>query len=196
MQQFNVLPMRISPVQLCGWFLAIVFMVTAPLGCGGCASGDGSAQAQSTGQSSGRPGLEEVADELICDYPSCSKESLHECTTCEYAKKYRKEISTMLDEGKTKQEILDHFADTYGEHLLGNPRTPVATVVPFAVVLLGLIPLAIMARSAYHQRKQKSQRPVENKRAKAPAKASTSQKHEPGEIEDPRVAAALRDFDY
>lgn len=190
MNSNTLIALRIGPARLCLWFLAIVFMVTAPLGCGGCAPGDDAAHAQT----SARPGLEEVADELICDFPSCSKESLHECTTCEYAVKYRKEIAAMLAEGKTKPEILNHFADTYGEHLLGNPRNSVATFVPFAVVLAGLIPMAVFARSKRQQRQQQSRKPVSGKRAQTTSKAS--KKQAPGEIEDPRVAEALRDFDY
>lgn len=129
-----------------------------------------------------RPALEEVASELICDYPQCSKESLSECTSCEYAVKYRGEIAAQLEQGQTKEQILNYFASTYGEHLLSNPRNWAAAGIPYLTVLFGLVPLALVLRSRQSKPKNHATPPVQSTLA-APK-------------EDPRVEEALRDYDY
>ena len=192
---------QLGPVRLCSWLGVFLFMATAPLGCGGCVRMETPVNAQemsSAALSSAalRPKLEEVADELICDNPSCSKESLHECTGCEYAIKHRAEIAKQLEQGRSKEQILNWFGDTYGEHLLGSPRPKgfgmMAFVTPALAVLLGLIPVVCLLRS---QVRQRPETPATT------AQGALSQEHQaPVEQtpagEDPRVAAALRDFDY
>ena len=174
---------RIGPQRLFSWFGAFVFMATLPLGC---SPEEAKAQLAATTQevaavAAPRATLEEVAGEFICDHPSCNKESLHECTSCEYAVKYRNEIAAQLKQGHDKEQILNHFAETYGEHLLGAPRSPAAVGVPLLVVLLGLVPLAFVLRSKPH-------------RTLAPQSDLIATKQTPNE--DPRVAAALRDYDF
>ena len=172
----------------CGFFGVALFAVTSPLGCGGCAHPAARAQqaAPATSVSAERPSLDEVAGELICDHPQCSKESLRECTTCENAVRHRDEIARQLEAGKSKAEIVNWFGDTYGEHLLGNPRSQWAAAVPLGAVALGLLPLALILRS---------RRP---KATSTPASTSGARRARPEEpqAEDARVAAALRDFDY
>jgi cytochrome c-type biogenesis protein CcmH/NrfF len=170
----------------CGFFGVALLAVTSPLGCGGCAHPAAHAQqaAPATAVSSvsaERPSLDEVAGELICDNPHCSKESLRECTSCENAVRHRDEIARQLEAGKSKVQIVNWFGDTYGEHLLGNPRSQWAAAVPLGAVALGLLPLALILRS---------------RRPRTPASTSRARKAPVQDAEDPRVAAALRDFDY
>ncbi len=186
--------LRHRPLQGVVGFAASLCVATSPLGCPGCASEAAQAQELAAPNvSATRPApvlvsLDEVASQLICDNPHCSKESLSECTTCEYAVRHRNEIAAMLKQGKSKEQILDFFAATYGEQLLGNPRSPWAAAVPFGAVLLGLIPLGIAARSR--------RRPKLKKAAKAAASTGRPVGDAAEESEDARVAAALRDFDF
>jgi cytochrome c-type biogenesis protein CcmH/NrfF len=179
------LPLRLSAFSALG-----LFMVAVPLGCSGCAP----IEAQSDkplpveAHSGGRPTLEVVATELVCDNPECSKESLSECTSCEYAVRHRMEIASLLEQGKSKEEILDHFAGKYGERILGNPRSFSAAGTPFLVALGGLIPVIYIMRSRHRQAALKAKaQPVPPRKSRETAF---------GQTDDARLNEALRDFDY
>src|SRR4051812_11446374 len=73
-----------------------------------------------TARSEPRTTTLEVARELVCDCPDCGKQSLDQCTDCKIGMKYRGEIAGLIQQGKSKQQILDAFADKHGEHMLGN----------------------------------------------------------------------------
>ncbi|HEX8834398.1 MAG TPA: cytochrome c-type biogenesis protein CcmH, partial [Abditibacteriaceae bacterium] len=96
--------------------------------------------------------------------------------------------------GKNKDEIITYFADTYGEQMLGTPRptgfNQAALLMPLAAVALGMIPIGL----ALSRRKKNtvsvplaSQSTTEN---------STNNSAAAAPPEDPRVAAALRDYDF
>lgn len=48
-------PIRITPLRLFFWFGAFIYMVTAPLGCGGCAHGETKAYAAAAQEPSTAP---------------------------------------------------------------------------------------------------------------------------------------------
>ena len=173
----------------CGFFGVALLAVTSPLGCGGCAHPAAHAQqaAPAAAVSAERPSLDEVAGELICDHPQCSKESLRECTTCENAVRHRNEIAAQLERGRTKAEIVNWFGDTYGEHLLGNPRSQWAAAVPLGAIALGLLPLGLLLRS---------RRPKRTGTSASTSRRAARARPEEAKAEEERVAAALRDFDY
>ena len=184
----------------CGFFGVALLAVTSPLGCGGCAHPAAHAQqaapatsatsaTSASAVSAERPSLDEVAGELICDNPHCSKESLRECTSCENAVRHRDEIARQLGAGKSKAEIVNWFGDTYGEHLLGNPRSQWAAAVPLGAIALGLLPLGLLLRSRRPRTPASTSGPASTSHARSPKVPAQ-------EAEDPRVAAALRDFDY
>jgi cytochrome c-type biogenesis protein CcmH/NrfF len=135
----------------------------------------------------------EVARELICDCPDCGKQSLDQCATCGTGQKYRAVIAEQLKQGRSKEQVMTYFADTYGEHMLGNPRprgfNRTAVLMPLLAVALGAIPLALVMRS---RRQGSSMQPP------APTLQQTAGSAMPAKSapEDPRVAAALRDFDF
>lgn len=184
---------RHLPLRLSAFFGLALFMVAVPLGCPGCAP----IEAQSSNPrpveagASGRPALEIVAGELICDNPECSKESLSECTSCEYAVRHRAEIASLLEQGKTKDQILNHFAAKYGERILGNPRSFFASGMPFLVALCGLIPIVYIMRSRHRQAAMKAKaQPLLSR------KPRETESDEASRTGDARLNAALRDFDY
>jgi cytochrome c-type biogenesis protein CcmH len=59
----------------------------------------------------------------------------------------RREITRLIKQGKTKQEILDNLVVTYGDRVLASPKDEgfglAAYLVPIAIVLAMLIALAI-----------------------------------------------------
>ena len=143
-----------------------------------------SVMAQST------PTVEAIAHELVCDCPDCGKQGVDQCmNTCETGRKYAAEIAAQLKQGKTKAQILDHFADTYGEQLLGNPRPRgigrLAPLMPLLALFIGLIPVGFLLR----------RRKVAQSRQSIVAPSGDS-KAVDAAPDDPRLAEALRDFDY
>lgn len=131
------------------------------------------------------PTVTDVATQLICDCPDCGGKTLDQCPTCGTGKAYRDEIAALLAQGRTTPQILDTFADKYGEHMLASPRNKgigrTAIAVPFVLLGLGLIPVIGALR----------------RRQVAPAQpAQRKNKSKGDDSEDPRLSAALQDFDF
>jgi cytochrome c-type biogenesis protein CcmH/NrfF len=125
-----------------------------------------------------------VARELVCPCPSCAKQALDQCHKgCADGQKYRNVVAGLLEQGQSKDQIIQHFAKTYGQQMLGNPLPQGsgkwAATVPYLAVFLGLIPLVWVGRSMSKPRKRKKKMPVANP-----------------ENDDPELTAALRDYDY
>ncbi|MCW2994579.1 MAG: hypothetical protein JWQ18_2074, partial [Conexibacter sp.] len=59
----------------------------------------------------------------------------------------RREITELVKQGKTKQEILDNLVGTYGDRVLASPKDKgfglAAYLVPIVIVLLALVAAAI-----------------------------------------------------
>ena len=140
----------------------------------------------------GETKVADVARELSCDCPDCGKQSVDQCLTkCETGRKHGAAIAAQLKQGRSKEQILNWFADTYGEHLLGNPRPrglgKLAPLVPYLALLVGLIPLTLVLRS---RRRPKTKVGVASPGQTSPQPAGQEAP------DDARLTAALRDFDY
>jgi cytochrome c-type biogenesis protein CcmH len=83
-----------------------------------------------------------VAHKLYC--PVCESTPLDVCPT-EACRDWRELIRTMLSEGKTEDEILQHFVDQYGDRVLAEPpRTGLNWLIyllPPAIILAGAVVL-------------------------------------------------------
>lgn len=79
-----------------------------------------------------------VARELFC--PICESTPLDVCPTQACAD-WRELIRTQLSQGKSKQQILDYFADQYGDRVLAEPPRRgfdlIVWLLPIAAVLVG-----------------------------------------------------------
>lgn len=85
-----------------------------------------------------------VARQLTC--PVCSGQSVAESGSV-VAARMRQEILQMLQQGRTEQEILDHYVDLYGLWILARPPgqgpyvllwlLPAATVAAVAALVFG-----------------------------------------------------------
>lgn len=82
--------------------------------------------------------VNEVARDLYC--PVCESTPLDVCPT-QACRDWREVIRVQLAEGRTKQEIMDYFADQYGGRVLAEPpRSGFALIVwllPAAAVIGG-----------------------------------------------------------
>ena len=129
------------------------------------------------------PTMREVAKQLICTCADCGRQALDQCPdSCADGRERRAVVSKLLAEGKSTDQIRVYFADTFGDETLGDPLPrgagKLAPIVPLAAVLLGAIPFALFARSR--------RRPTKIKKGGSAASNS----------HDPRVDAALKDYDY
>ncbi len=146
------------------------------------------------------PSVSEVAKELVCDCPDCGRQALDQCPNCEKGREYRALIAERLKQGQSKTQIINYFADTYGEHMLGNPRPQgfgqMAFALPALAVLLGIVPLALTLRSRRKTGQAGGNERPAGARSKAARKAGSSAPATLAAADDARVAAALRDYDF
>jgi cytochrome c-type biogenesis protein CcmH len=87
------------------------------------------------------PSFQVLEESLTCQC-GCGL-TVHSCNhlQCPSALPLRQEIREQMALGKTQDEILDHFEQTYGEKILSAPTTRgfnlAAWITPFAILLLG-----------------------------------------------------------
>ena len=63
----------------------------------------------------------DLRERMVCLCGSCGKEPISRCT-CSFASGIRSEISELVDQGKTEDEIIKHFvAEFGGQQFLGQP---------------------------------------------------------------------------
>jgi len=83
-----------------------------------------------------------IAHKLYC--PVCENTPLDVCPT-DACKDWRELIRTMLSDGKTEDEILQHFEDQYGARVLAEPPKQgfywFIYLLPPAIILAGAIVL-------------------------------------------------------
>lgn len=86
--------------------------------------------------------------------PCCWSENLAEHRS-ETALEMKEEIRRMVADGKTDQEILDHYKARYGVRVLVEPEGSlfwIMNVVPFAVLLAGaLVAVLVLRRWLRHR---------------------------------------------
>ncbi|GAB4568907.1 MAG: hypothetical protein Kow0077_00520 [Anaerolineae bacterium] len=104
------------------------------------------AVAQGGGEGSTPPVREVTADEvnaisknLYC--PVCENVPLDVCGTAACAR-WREQVRTLLEEGKSEEEVIDYFVTQFGERVVATPKDPVLNffswAVPAASVVVGL----------------------------------------------------------
>jgi cytochrome c-type biogenesis protein CcmH len=85
-----------------------------------------------------------VAGELYC--PICENTPLDVCET-QACEDWRQLIREKLSAGQSEQEIIDYFADIYGERARATPTTEgFSLIVWIAPVVLALVAVAIFVR--------------------------------------------------
>lgn len=76
-----------------------------------------------------------LAHELRC--PDCAGLSVADSPTTS-AQEMRRQIGELLAGGSTDDEVRQHFVDRYGEWIRLAPSSPVAWLIPFAVLIAGV----------------------------------------------------------
>ena len=82
----------------------------------------------------------EISNELLC--PVCRGQTVAESNS-DLAKDFRQIIKTKLQEGQSREEILNYFISRYGDTVLASPPAKgfrlVIWILPIVVLLFGLI---------------------------------------------------------
>ena len=86
---------------------------------------------------------EAIAAELRC--PTCQALSVADSSSSA-AREIRAQIAEMLAEGRSPEQVRQHFVDRYGEWILLAPSAPLPWLVPFAAVALGAAALVAWLR--------------------------------------------------
>ncbi len=88
-----------------------------------------------------------IASQLFC--PVCQNVPLDVCGTQACAD-WRAEIRSMLEQGKSEQEIKDYFSSRYGQRVLATPEArglnTLVWVLPIAGVVAGLVVAMVALR--------------------------------------------------
>jgi len=104
--------------------------------------------------------VNKIAKQLYC--PVCESTPLDVCPT-QACKEWRELIRAMLVEGKTEDEILQHFVDQYGARVLAEPPKEgffwLIYLLPPAVILVGAV---VLFRSLKEWTKPKAAAPVQS----------------------------------
>jgi cytochrome c-type biogenesis protein CcmH len=85
--------------------------------------------------------IDEVANELICQC-GCSM-VLSECNhaICESREEMKLSIGDQIDQGNSKEQIIQSFVDLYGEQVLSSPSRRgfnlIVWIVPFVLLFIG-----------------------------------------------------------
>jgi len=86
--------------------------------------------------------VSEISKELLC--PVCRGQTVAESNS-DLANDFRDIIKTKLQEGQSREEILNYFISRYGDSVLSSPPAKgirlIIWILPVAVLLFGLISL-------------------------------------------------------
>lgn len=106
--------------------------------------------------------VSEISNELLC--PVCRGQTVAESNS-DLANDFRVIIKTKLQEGQSREEILNYFISRYGDSVLSSPPAKgirlIIWILPVAVLLFGLISL-IRFLKIKSKIQEISIRPIEN----------------------------------
>ncbi len=92
--------------------------------------------------------VSDISNELLC--PVCRGQTVAESNS-DLANDFRDIIKTKLNEGWTRDEILNYFTQRYGDTVLSSPPARgfrlVVWILPLAVIIIGFIFLSRFLRS-------------------------------------------------
>jgi cytochrome c-type biogenesis protein CcmH len=105
--------------------------------------------------------VDEVAAELISQCGSGAILSEHYCGV---ARAMKATIQELIDEGKSKNEIVDYFVSEYGEGVLATPRKSgfslTAWLTPFVGLAVGAAVISWAAWAWTRRRPLRSEKPI------------------------------------
>jgi cytochrome c-type biogenesis protein CcmF len=99
-----------------------------------------------------------LGERLVCLCGDCGKEPIGVCT-CSYAAGIRRQIAELVDQGKSEDEIIQHFIAKYGgQQLLGEPLNQgfnrLAWLFPYLAGATGIVVVGAVAMRWSRRRDQ------------------------------------------
>ena len=98
----------------------------------------------------------DIEGDIMCICKDNCGKVLANCT-CGTSEEYRKEIMAMINAGKTKQEIIQHYIDRFGEKVLASPSKSgfnlTAWIFPFVALFAGAWGINKVVQSWVRKRK-------------------------------------------
>ena len=89
-----------------------------------------------------REEIKTVAEELVCLCGSCNRESLATCICTEFAVPERETIGRALDQGQSRQQVIDSYVARFGSMVLASPPIEgfnlLAWAAPGVALLFGI----------------------------------------------------------
>lgn len=133
-----------------------------------------------------KPDFTLMKKQIVCDCPDCGRQTIDQCANgCARGKELAAALKSQIDGGKNEEQIFDSFSKTYGEHILGVPRQQnflgrMAPIMPFAILLLGLVPITYIMQTRHKKVRASGGKQVPDRIT----------------VKDDRLDAALKDYDY
>ena len=112
-------------------FLALLVGLALAAGLGG-----GLAYAQAPEGSYDEEEAQAIDQMLMC--PVCPAESIDQAQV-PLARQMRQRVRELLAEGATRQEVLDYFADRYGQNVLASPPKSGLNLLAWILPIVGLL---------------------------------------------------------
>lgn len=85
--------------------------------------------------------------------PLCENQAISD-SNAPIAADMRERIDTLLNEGRSDSEIIDHMVQRFGEYILYNPRLENRTYLlwglPIALLVLGFVVIVLIVRARRH----------------------------------------------
>ena len=139
--QVTSLPFAFSPTRI-----AVCLLLAALVVGGGAWVGPAHAQAPEGAYDEEE--AQAIDQMLMC--PVCPAESIDQAQV-PLARQMRQRVREMLAEGATRQEVLDYFADRYGQNVLASPPKSglnlLAWILPIAGLLAALAVALLVLRA-------------------------------------------------
>lgn len=110
--------------------------------------------------------FKKISEKLVCQCSCLMMLSVCNHENCPSAIPMRKEIESAIMEGRTQDEIIKKFIDTYGMKILSSPPAHgfniLAWVMPGVIGILGFIFIILTLKSLKRKRKIESSHPSLN----------------------------------
>jgi len=110
--------------------------------------------------------VKDIEGSIMCMCKDKCGKVLASCS-CMTSDTYRKEISVMIGNGKTKKEIIDNFVARFGERVLASPTKTgfnlLAWITPFLALLIAGLGIKRIAQSWVTKKSIPVKRPVPDK---------------------------------
>ena len=127
--QVGSLPLALCFVRVVVFALLLALVMVSVLG-------DYPVHAQAPEGSYDEEEAQAIDQMLMC--PVCPAESIDQAQV-PLAKQMRQRVRELLAEGATREEVLDYFADRYGQNVLASPPKSGVNLLAWALPIVGLL---------------------------------------------------------